>query len=293
MIKGIICFSKLSADHHKAHHIASTAKLLLSWAQKYKIPIFFEPNFPDKSFPRKEIQDAFPLTDTAISLGGDGTFLAMARMLHPAENATAQHTLVGVNLGRFGFLTEFTADEIIDNLEALKNDTAEFRLRPYICVELYTQKKKEVFYGINDAVITKASLARIIGVEIWVDQQYIGNIRGDGVIVATPTGSTGYSLAAGGPIVYPKLEAFSITPISPHTLTSRPIMAPMSMSVELKVEEKNYSEVFLSIDGQEGHAIPGGSRVTVTKNDHHLKILANPKRSYWEILREKLKLGST
>lgn len=283
MIKGIICFNKVNGEQ-----ILFAAKTLLAWAQKHQIPIFFQPDFPDSSFPRKSLSEALSLTDTAVSLGGDGTFLAMARILH-----STQHTLMGVSLGSFGFLTEMNLSEMTSFLDIHHTGDSQLRMRPYIRVDLHNgSKKPETFYGINDAVITKASLSRIIGVDIWVDHQHIGMVRGDGVIVATPIGSTGYSLAAGGPIVYPMLEALSITPISPHTLTYRPIMAPMNKIIELHVEKEARSEIFLSIDGQQGHLISPGSKVTVTQDTHQLKVLANPNRTYWEVLRTKMKLGT-
>jgi NAD+ kinase len=282
VIKGLVCFNKINGEK-----ILKAAKDLQAWAQQNKTPIYFQPDFPDKSFPRKPLDESLGITDTAISLGGDGTFLAMGRALRDTD-----HTLIGINLGSFGFLTEINTSEMTNYLDQLQAETAGFHLKPFMRVEINGNQKKEIFYGINDAVITKASLSRIINVDVHIDDQHVGCIKGDGVIVATPTGSTAYSLAAGGPIVYPKLEAFTTTPICPHTLAFRPILSPMDQTITLTVTKANRGEVYCSIDGQEGHLILPGTRVTLSKDTQSLKILANTQRSYWDVVRSKFNLGN-
>lgn len=289
MIKGIVCFTK-----QHSNLIREPATELLQFAQNKHIPIYFEPSYPDPHFPRLDISAALKKTDTAISLGGDGTFLRMAGALYGYK-----HVLIGVNLGYLGFLTEISSDEMTAALEAyIEGRSCHIRQRPYLSVtvtETTTQHKAQ-FFAINDCVINRSALSRIIGVEVTVDPEIIGIIRGDGLIVSTPLGSTAYSLAAGGPIVYPSLPALTITPICPHTLSNRPVVIPMDKTVTLRLSDWGVPshrelDVYLSIDGQRGQAITPEHTIFIRKNTKNLHILANPRHTYFDVLRSKLKLG--
>jgi NAD+ kinase len=285
-LKGILCFFKPSAPHLK-----ETLDRLQQWSRTHRIPCFLEPN-PGKPVD-SPMETLLKQTSVALSLGGDGTFLRMAGHLRGQE-----HILIGVNLGTLGFLTEFHHEDLIPTMEAYAAGQLSVLTRPYLSVHLtHPQKPPEAFYALNDAVITKAALSRIITVEIGVGQESVGNLAGDGVIISTPQGSTAYSLAAGGPIIHPDLKALAITPICPHMLTNRPIVIPVMEPVHLRVADCPVSpfdniEVYLSIDGQRGHTIDCHHKITVQENEAYLHILKNPNRHFFDVLREKLKLGA-
>ncbi len=271
----------------------TVSEALYRWATLQRIPVFFEPGYPREDFPQCDVEQALPLTDTAVSLGGDGTFLRMAGALYGFD-----HTLIGINLGQLGFLTEFSATDLIDTLEKVKSETLPIKKRPYLSITLTTKNgDQETFKAINDMVINKAALSRIIGVDVFVGDDPMGEIRGDGMIVSTPIGSTAYSLAAGGPILFPTLEALTITPICPHTLTNRPLIISMDSRVTLRVVDDPYSsadiDVYLSIDGQRGHMIACEDTVCVERDPKTINLLSNPNHTYFDVLRNKLRMGGS
>ncbi len=221
-----------------------------------------------------------------VVVGGDGTFLAAARKVAPLGVP-----VVGINLGRFGFLTEIEKNETEKLLPQILKGNAPLQER--LVLEVFKENgegRRFVGYAINDVVISKSALARMIDISIDTSLGHLGTISGDGIIVATPTGSTAYALAAGGPIVYPTLNAKVLVPICPHTLTQRPIVlaGPVSLTFTLQTD---YSEVYLTLDGQVGEAITTEDRITVQKAPFLLKVYTHPYRSYFDLVRIKLKWG--
>jgi NAD+ kinase len=224
--------------------------------------------------------------DLVIVLGGDGTLLSVARAV-----SDRSVPILGVNLGTLGFLTEITLDELFAALERVlaREVRVEARMRLDVRV-LRDRKESGRFLALNDAVLTKADLARMIDLETRASGSQVTTYHADGLIVATPTGSTAYSLSAGGPIVLPELEAFLLTPICPHTLTQRPLVLPHSSQIEICVRSRD--EVQLTVDGQEGIALRQGDVVSVRRSEHPVRLIASPFRSRFEILREKFHWGT-
>lgn len=221
-----------------------------------------------------------------VVLGGDGTMLAAARML--AEDKVP---ILGVNLGNLGFLTEITLDEIYDALEAVLAKRAAIERRSMLHCHLVRQGERVVhFDALNDAVVAKSAMARIIEFEIRVDEGFVASYRADGLIISTPTGSTAYSLAAGGPIVAPDVDAFIITPISPHMLTNRPLVVRDSAEVNILIKSVQ-EEAFLTVDGQVGIPVLDGDRLTCKKSVRAVPLLRFANRSFYDVLRAKLKWG--
>ena len=236
-----------------------------------------------KSCPAEAIPDA---ADLLIVLGGDGTLLSVSRLV--GDRCTP---ILGINLGSLGFLTEITRDEIIPVLEQLVAGelTVSERLRLDVIIR---REGTEVarYRVLNDLVINKGALARIIDMEAWVDDTYLTTFKADGLIVATPTGSTAYNLAAGGPIISPALHCLVISPICPHMLTNRPIIVSDEAVIRIEVKFQN-EEVAMTADGQIGMPLQGGDVVEIRRSPHPTMLVLSPTKDYFQILRTKLKWG--
>jgi NAD+ kinase len=225
-------------------------------------------------------------SDLLLVLGGDGTLLAAAR--EAAERAVP---VLPINMGSLGFLTSFTVEELYPALENVLAGRATINERVLLLVErvnagqIVTQQRV-----LNDAVLHKGTLAHMIELELFIDGGFVCRYRADGLIVATPTGSTAYSMSAGGPIVHPAVESILITPICPHTLSDRPVIVPDTSIVELRLSE-SADAVFLTLDGQTGVPMQRGDRVRITRAAERLKLIQPPNKTYFEILRSKLKWG--
>jgi NAD+ kinase len=224
--------------------------------------------------------------DLLLVLGGDGTLLAAAR-----EAAPRGIPILPINLGGLGFLTSFTLVELYPALEDTLAGRAGIDERVLLFVErthdgsILTQQRV-----LNEAVVHKGTLARMIELELYIDGGFVCRYRADGLIVATPTGSTAYSMSAGGPILHPAVESILITPICPHTLSDRPVVVPNSSRIELRMAE-NSDSVFLTLDGQTGVPLQAGDRVQITRAAERLKLIHPLNKTYFEILRNKLKWG--
>ncbi len=226
------------------------------------------------------------LVDLLLVLGGDGTLLSVARLVGPRDVP-----ILGVNLGGMGFLTEVTLEELYQALEAVFQGTYESTQRILLSATVHRQGERIAEYvALNDAVINKGALARMIELETHIDGQYVTTFRADGLILSTPTGSTAYCLAAGGPIVYPTLRALVLTPICPHTLNFRPIVIPDSAKVEI-VQGSANENAYLTLDGQVGFALRHRDVVQVVRSDHTITLLKTSGKNYFQILRAKLKWG--
>jgi NAD+ kinase len=223
--------------------------------------------------------------DVVIVLGGDGTLLHAARLI--GANGVP---ILGVNLGSLGFLTEVKLDEMYAALEGLLSGQYQAEERMLLKVEVMREgKMAEQYLALNDAVINKGALARIIELEVSVNSQPVLFTRADGLIVSTPTGSTAYSLAAGGPILYPTLDAFIIAPICPHTLTNRPVVIPDREEVEVCL--RHGSDVMLTVDGQVGMPLRQQDCLRVCRAQATLKLVLPFGNTFFKLLREKLRWG--
>lgn len=224
--------------------------------------------------------------DLIIVLGGDGTMLAVARQLKGRDVP-----ILGVNLGGLGFLTEISVEEMPIMLEKIVSGQYKLSTRMMLDVCVIREGNRVFEFSVlNDAVITKDALARIIDIEVYVNSVYLTTYKADGLIFSTPTGSTGYSLSAGGPILYPTLRNMIVTPICPHMLTNRPLILPEDVSMMAVLRSEN-ERVVLTIDGQIGFPLEYRDEVVVKKSPNIVRLIKSSFRGYFEILREKLKWG--
>ena len=233
--------------------------------------------------PRQEIPAK---SDLILVLGGDGTLLAAAR--HALNRSVP---ILAVNLGALGFLTAVTIGELYSSLELVINGKYQVDERKMLQVEVIRSGTPvATYHALNDAVLNKAAIARILDFQVYVDGHYLNFFKADGLIVSTPTGSTAYSLSAGGPIVYPSVEAFVITPICPHTLTNRPVVIPDRSKIEIVLKSEAES-VFLTVDGQVGLAFYTDDRVICTLSPNRINLVHPPHKEFFEVLRSKLRWG--
>ncbi|MFY9752993.1 MAG: NAD(+)/NADH kinase [Candidatus Acidiferrales bacterium] len=240
----------------------------------------------DPSQPGVERELLGEQVDLLIVLGGDGTLLAAARGLRGQTTP-----ILGVNLGGLGFLTSFTREEMYPMLELVLAEEHRIGERMMLDTQIVRDGvpgKHQV--ALNDAVANKGALARMLTFDVHVDKNHVGRYRADGLIIATPTGSTAYSLAAGGPIVQPELDAFVITPICPHMLTNRPLVVPDTSSVEIDFAPAE-EPVYLTLDGQIGMELEPKDRVLITKAETKVRFVRPLRKTYYEVLRSKLRWG--
>jgi len=224
--------------------------------------------------------------DLVIVLGGDGTFIHAARLA-----AGRPVPILGINLGSLGFMTEISSRETFVALDEVLAGRFTSESRMKLACRL-VRADQVIFQDevLNDVVINKGALARIGDHEMLVGGQYVTTFKADGVIVATPTGSTAYSLSAGGPIVHPTVDAIILTPICPHALTQRPIVVPGSQSVSV-VLKGDAEEFYLTLDGQAGLALQSGDRLEVKRSENRVVLVRNPRLDYFGMLRQKLRWG--
>jgi len=224
--------------------------------------------------------------DFVVVLGGDGTLLATGH-----DVARAGIPIVGVNLGSLGFLTEVKQEEIGQALEAIDAGRCAVSLRSMLeCRLIRDGKVLETYEALNDVVVNQGALARITDFDLRINGQFVSNYKADGLIVATPTGSTAYSLASGGPILAPDVPAFVITPVASHALTNRPLVVQDTDVIEISMKSSREA-AFLAIDGQQGMAVADGDIVQCRKSELQVKLLKLPERSFFDVLRTKLKWG--
>jgi NAD+ kinase len=267
---------------------------LIEWLQPKKIEVYIEegmgtlftphPSATNLCFVEKKEIPSY--AEVIIVLGGDGTLLSVARLVEDHDVP-----ILGVNLGGLGFLTEITLEELYRVLERVVQ--GDFVTDERVVLNAAVIRRGErlaEFVVLNDAVINKGALARIIDLETTINGEYLTTFKSDGLIISTPTGSTAYSLSAGGPIVYPSLHCIIITPICPHTLTNRPIVIPNDVQIRATLKTKQ-QEVILTLDGQQGFSLEFDDVVEVRKAEGRILLIKSPYRHYFEVLREKLKWG--
>jgi NAD+ kinase len=268
-----------------APNILQGVQHICDWLEAHHKTVLIDssPGFPspDNTTRLQIAKDA----DLLIVLGGDGTMLSGARLVEQREIP-----ILGVNMGGLGFLTEINFDDLPTALENVFQ--GRYQLDKRLMLQVQLQRNGHVlstYSALNDVVVSKGHLARMIATKIWVNQAFMTNMRGDGLIVATPTGSTAYSLSAKGPILDPRLEVLLINPICPHTFSHRPYLAPADVPVTIELTSQE--PAMATIDGQVGTEMLTGDLVHVRASDHRTQLIRFPGRSNFEVLRTKLKWG--
>ena len=257
----------------KQENVARLAGELVAWFKSKNIEASLDPRAASKA-------------DLAVVVGGDGTLLAAARLL-----GDRQVPILAINHGGLGFLTEVTLEEMYPALERVVEGHFITELRMMIDIAILRAGKRLASYrALNDVVINKGTLSRMVVLEARVDGQYVSRFRADGLIVATPTGSTAYNLSAGGPIIFPIMGAMVVTPICSHTLTNRPIVLPAGAQIDVRLHSSQ-DEVYVTVDGQVGHTLQIDDRLTIEKSDVLVQLVAPAGKNYFDVLRGKLKWG--
>jgi NAD+ kinase len=268
---------------------AGVAPQLVSWLRERGIGIHADKETAGyaggavEGMPRGEVPEG---CDLIVVLGGDGTLLSAARAIGKREIP-----LFPVNLGGLGFLTAITVGELFPELERAFRGEHRIAKRKLLSIEVLRDGETIAGYeALNDAVLAKSSIARIIDLDTYVDDQFVCAYKADGLIIATPTGSTAYSLSAGGPIIYPSVPAICLTPICPHMLTNRPVLVPETSVIKALSRGPDES-VYLTIDGQVGNPIHQGDAVVCRSSKYSLMLISPPHMMFFDVLRQKLKWG--
>jgi NAD+ kinase len=280
---------------HKLDAAAGVLAELAGWLEARGVSPVFETHTAalaglPPGRPTSAAEDLPRACDLIVVLGGDGTLIGTAgRIAHAGMNVP----ILGVNFGSLGFLTEITLPELYDSLESVLEGEAEIDER--MMLQARTMRDGSVVADravVNDAVITKGALSRIIDLSVSVGDELVMQVRADGLIVATPTGSSAYNLAAGGPIVHPSVDAMLLTPIAPHMLTNRPVVLPASSRLCVAPLMNGKEEVFVTLDGQSGHALEAGDTIEITRSSRTVRLVRASHRTYFDVLRQKLKWGA-
>lgn len=273
---------------HK-EEICAVVPRIAQWLREGGVEVLFDKTGascfhpPEKETVAAEMAEKM---DVLIVLGGDGTLLAAARQFTECEVP-----ILAVNLGGMGFMTSVTLDEAFPLLEQVL--AGHHRVSPRMMLKAELIRNGQIIQrqqALNDAVVTKAALSRILDFDLSVNAHFLGRYRADGLIVSTPTGSTAYSLAAGGPILYPVLQAFVLTPICPHMLTNRPLVLPDSVQLELDFSALE-EQAYLTLDGQIGYELKRGDRITISKSPYRVNLVRPQEQTYYKVLRNKLRWG--
>lgn len=257
------------------------SNLLITYLKKKSIGYFITPS--KKGVIESDMQEKVPLCNLCITFGGDGTLLFATRVF-----SRFGVPIVGINLGGLGFITEFRENEVTECVECFLND--DFSIEERIMVDVHIYRDGNHMYqstGLNDLVINTGGISRLMQLEVSSGTKYIGSYRADGIIVATPTGSTAYSLAAGGPILEPTMAAFVISPICPHSLGARPLVVPSEERVKIKVLS-DHRQIIGTIDGQMAVDLEYMDEIHVEKSAVVTKLISLGKRSFYDIVSEKL-----
>lgn len=274
----------------KKHHpdAVRLAGELREWLRERDVEAFFDAALAKAcGEPVAAPESTIPaMVNLIVVLGGDGTLISVARKV-----GDLQTPILGINLGSLGFLTEITKEEIFVQMERVL--AGDFKVTSRMKLDVTIRRKGQVhgrYSVLNDIVINKGALARIIDMETWVDDQYLTTFKADGLIISTPTGSTAYNMAAGGPILTPDLNCLVVTPICPHMLTNRPLLVSGDSIVRVEVKFQD-EDVAFTADGQVGGALEVGDIVEIRKSRSRAMIIPSPDRSYFEVLRTKLHWG--
>ncbi|MDK2986396.1 MAG: kinase [Clostridia bacterium] len=265
------------------------ATQIIEFFKERKIEVLLPPSnakavgYPDLTFMEEKLPENM---DCILVLGGDGTFLNTARTM-----ADKDIPILGINLGQLGFLTEIDPEDLFEGLQKLLD--GQYYIEERMMLKASVERgglETESFTALNDIVVTKGAFARMIELKTYVGSQYVATYPADGLIISSPTGSTAYSLSAGGPIVAPELEVMIFTPICPHTLHARPMIINPNECLKVTVLSKQ-SEVMLTVDGQHGFKLQEGDIISITKSKYTTKLVRLKDRCFYSVLREKLRDG--
>ena len=274
MIIGVVC--------KKQQGSLELGGRVLNWLAERSIQTLKDDNLA-AHLGQKTSEDIWTASDMLVSIGGDGTLLRCVR-----SSAGSNIPVLGVHMGYLGFLTEISEGEIFEALDAAVNGSLISKERALLDVALERAgsivTRQQV---LNDLVINKGALARIFETEVYIDEKYITSFRADGLIVGTPTGSTAYNLAAGGPIIHPMVEAMVLTPICPHLLSNRSLVLPDNREISIVIKESD--NLYLTLDGQHGYPLEAEDRIVVRKSQNRATLLRYPEYDYFKVLRTKLK----
>ena len=273
----------------KKEEILQVVPPLIRWLEERKVKVLIDQETgsmldrANQGIGRNELSSQ---VDMILVLGGDGTLLAAARVIDKKKIP-----ILAINLGALGFLTGTALEEMYTSLEDLLAGKAKRQRRAQMQADVIRAGETiSHFRALNDVVLNKAAIARILDFDVLIDGGYAASYRADGLIFSTPTGSTAYSLAAGGPVVEPSVDALLITPICAHTLSNRPLVVPDSVTIEATIKTPRES-VFLTVDGQVGVALRTDDTVRVSKSEYSVELIVPPRQTYFDVLRQKLKWG--
>ncbi len=274
---------------HSHEPARAEAEKLEDWFKLKGIEVFSEEMAAEESVDKsQEMASAIPNSvNWVVVLGGDGTMLGAARRL-----GRYGLPILGVNLGGLGFLTGIPLERLYPVIDMMIEGRLDVESRAML-ENRVVRKGQEIirFPVLNDVVINKRTLARIIDLDVTINEEFLTTFRADGLIISTPTGSTAYNLSAGGPILYPTMETFILTPICPFSLTNRPIIIPNSDVINIKMGKRSQEMVILTFDGQVGFDFYSGDELIISKSNEKIKLLTPPDHSYFKILRTKLMWG--
>lgn len=260
---------------------------LTKWLKENKFKVIINTDMSDEiisNVAKSSASDTISQIDVALTLGGDGTLLSVARNVAPYNIP-----IIGLNMGHLGFLTEIELSDLYSNLELLKQGYYYIDKRMMLEAHVIRNKKTiSSFLALNDIVITKGLFARLVRLEAFVNNSFVDTYPADGIIISSPTGSTAYSLSAGGPIVNPNMELILLTPICPHTLHSRSIIFSKDDIIKVRLLEEQ-PKVILTVDGQQGIQLLPGDEVIIRRSKHLTQLLRIKKRSFYDVLRKKLR----
>lgn len=283
-----ICKVGITSKPKKAE-VKAIVPPLLDWLRNRNLEVFMDKETGDNlgdSRPCLTRDEIASVADLIVVLGGDGTLLATARTIQQRSVP-----ILAVNLGGLGFLTDVTLEELYPTLENVL--AGKFKTDQRVRIEAKVLRHEKVissFLALNDAVLNKGAIARVLDFDMWVDGRFMSTYKSDGLIIATPTGSTAYSLAAGGPVIVPSVNAFIVTPICAHTLTNRPIVLEDTVTINVAMKDHQES-VYLTLDGQMAVALRSHDHVQVRKAPFLVELVQPAGRTYFEVLRKKLKWG--
>lgn len=260
---------------------------IIDWFKNKQINIFYDDQISAElsiTEARYCNDDLFKKSDLIVVLGGDGTLLNVAR-----QASCTQVPLFGINLGHLGFLTETDVTDMYSAFERLIN--GDYKIEKRLMLEAFVENSDQFtrnFIALNDIVITKGNFARIVSYSFYINDNFVDLLTADGIVISSPTGSTAYSLSAGGPIVAPDVDALIVTPICPHTLHSRPIIVSSNDLVRVVVSKSNNTDIIMTVDGQEGIRLKPDDIVTVKKSRYYANLVKLNDRNFFDVLRGKM-----
>ena len=264
--------------------VSRKADDLQRWLEERQVRTLRRESTPPQRGMRKDDRPAPADLFCILVLGGDGTFLSAVRWI-----GNQRIPILGVKFGEVGFLAEIAEDRLYEVLESILDNTFHTQPRMRLRVEVNRRKKQRATETVlNDVVINKGALARLASIDTSIDGRYLTTYRADGLIVATPTGSTAYSLAAGGPVLHPGVPAIVMTPICPFTLTNRPLIIPDLSTITINLE-KGSSDIMLTFDGQQGMEIDDKDTIIIRKGPHPIDMISEPNKHYYDVLKAKLR----